>query len=80
MAHKVSRQMIQAYPLLVLSNEGLKGFIFPASGWCHVIKQGQLVYTMHWAPRNLWEREAYVGHVGSYAERKVLQQSQAPQP
>jgi len=66
MADKTAKLVIQAYPVLVLSNEWLEELFCPACGssrWCHVIKHDRVEHTVRWAPRDLWEQVAHVDPV-----------------
>ena len=63
---KKARLIIDAYPVLVLSNEWLEELFCPQCGssrWCHVIKHDTLSHTVRWAPRELWEQVAHVDPV-----------------
>lgn len=63
MGGRKARLVIQAYPVLVLSNEWLEELFCPACGsshWCHVIRHDRVSYTVRWAPRELWEQVAHV--------------------
>jgi hypothetical protein len=63
MNEKKAKLVIQAYPVLVLSNEWLEELFCPACGmsrWCHVIKQDRIQHTVRWAPRELWQQVAHV--------------------
>ncbi len=63
MSHKRARLVIEAYPVLVLSNEWLEELFCPQCGsshWCHVIKHDRVQHTVRWAPRELWEQVAHV--------------------
>lgn len=63
MSERRSRLVIQAYPVLVLSNEWLEELYCPACGtsrWCHVIKHSRTEHSVRWAPRELWEQVAHV--------------------
>ena len=60
---KKAKLIINAYPVLVLSDEWIEELFCPACGnsrWCHVIKHDKLVHTVRWAPRELWEQVAHV--------------------
>ena len=49
--------------MLVLSNEWLEELFCPMCGssrWCHVIKHDQVLHTVLWAQRELWEQVAHV--------------------
>ena len=63
MSERRSRLVLQAYPVLVLSNEWLEELFCEACGtsrWCHVIKHNRVEHTVRWAPRELWEQVAHV--------------------
>ena len=63
MSDKRSRLVIQAYPVLVLSNEWLEELFCPQCGnthWCHVVRHDRVVHTLRWAPRELWQQVAHV--------------------
>ncbi len=63
MGHKRAQLVIEAYPVLVLSNEWLEELFCPQCGscrWCHVIKHDRVQHTVRWAPRELWEQVAHV--------------------
>ena len=58
-----ARLVIQAYPVLVLSNEWLEELFCPSCGtsrWCHITKLDKTEHTVRWAPRDLWEQVAHV--------------------
>ena len=60
---KKAQLIINAYPVLVLSNEWLEELFCPECGtsrWCHVIKHDRIEHTVRWAPRELWEQVAHV--------------------
>ena len=60
---KKAQLIINAYPVLVLSNEWLEELFCPKCGssrWCHVIKHDKVSHTVRWAPRDLWEQVAHV--------------------
>ena len=60
---KKAQLIINAYPVLVLSNEWLEELFCPVCGtsrWCHVIKHDRIEHTVRWAPRELWEQVAHV--------------------
>ena len=55
--------ILNAYPVLVLSNEWLEELFCPKCGssrWCHVIKHDAVLHTVRWAPRDVWEQVAHV--------------------
>ena len=63
---KRARLIINAYPVLVLSNEWLEELYCPQCGtlhWCHVTKHDRVLHTVRWAPRELWEQVAHVDPV-----------------
>jgi hypothetical protein len=71
MSEKRARLVIDAYPVLVLSNEWLEELFCPQCGtsrWCHVTRHGGqehglehgLEHTVRWAPRELWQQVAHV--------------------
>ena len=60
---KKAKQIISAYPVLVLSKEWLEELYCPKCGkssWCHVVKHDKVAHTVRWAPRELWEQVAHV--------------------
>ena len=60
---KKAKLIINAYPVLVLSNEWLEELFCPECGssrWFHVIKHDTVLHTVRWAPRDLWEQVAHV--------------------
>ena len=66
MADKKAKLVIQAYPVLVLTNEWLEELFCPACGssrWCHITKHDRVEHTVRWAPRELWEQVAHVDPV-----------------
>ncbi len=63
MAHKRAQLVIEAYPVLVLSNEWLEELFCPQCGcssWCHVTRVDRVLHTVRWAPREMWQRVAHV--------------------
>jgi hypothetical protein len=63
MPDKKARLVIQAYPVLVLTNEWLEELFCAECGtshWCHIVRDelGQL--SVRWAPRELWRQVAHV--------------------
>jgi len=63
MGDKRARLVIQAYPVLVLSNEWLEELFCPKCGtthWCHVVRHDRVTHTLRWAPRELWQQVAHV--------------------
>jgi hypothetical protein len=66
MTDKKARLVIQAYPVLVLSDEWLEELFCPECGssrWCHVTRHDRVSHTVRWAPRELWEQVAHVDPV-----------------
>ena len=66
MADKKARLVIEAYPVLVLSNEWLEELFCPQCGtsrWCHVTRHDRVEHTVRWAPRELWQQVAHVDPV-----------------
>ncbi len=63
MSSKRAQLIINAYPVLVLSNEWLEELFCPQCGsshWCHITKHDRVAHTVRWAPRDLWEQVAHV--------------------
>lgn len=63
MSHKRAQLVIDAYPVLVLSNEWLEELFCPQCGssrWCHITQHERHLHTVRWAPPELWQQ---VGHV-----------------
>ena len=63
MPHKTAQFVIQAYPVLVLSNEWLEELFCPQCGssrWCHITRVDRVVHQVRWAPRELWQQVAHV--------------------
>ena len=63
MSHKKAQLVIEAYPVLVLSNEWLEELFCPQCGtsrWCHVTRIDRVVHSVRWAPRELWQQVAHV--------------------
>ncbi|MEB3307536.1 MAG: hypothetical protein VKK98_05220 [Cyanobacteriota bacterium] len=63
MSDKKARLVIEAYPVLVLSNEWLEDLFCPKCGgtrWCHVVRHDRVQHTVRWAPRELWQQVAHV--------------------
>ena len=61
-----AKLIINAYPVLVLSNEWLEELYCPKCGtleWFHIIKHDHLVHTVRVASRGLWEQVAHVDPV-----------------
>ena len=63
MSHKRAQLVINAYPVLVLSNEWLEELFCPTCGntrWCHITQQERHVHSVRWAPPELWQQVAHV--------------------
>ena len=63
MCDKKAKLVINAYPVLVLSNEWLEELFCPLCGtssWCHVVRHDRINHTVAWAPRELWMQVAHV--------------------
>jgi len=63
MGGKKAQLVIQAYPVLVLSNEWLEELFCPTCGtthWCHVVRHDRVNHSVRWAPRELWHQVAHV--------------------
>ena len=63
MTSKQARLVINAYPVLVLSDEWLKELFCLQCGtsrWCHITKHDRINHSVRWAPRDLWEQVAHV--------------------
>ena len=63
MADKTAKLVINAYPVLVLSNEWLEELFCPqcgTSGWYHITKIDRVNHIVRWAPRELWMQVAHV--------------------
>ena len=63
MSDKKAKLVIQAHPVLVLSNEWLEELFCPACGtsrWCHVVRHDRVEHSVRWAPRELWQQVAHV--------------------
>jgi hypothetical protein len=63
MTHKRAQLVIEAYPVLVLSNEWLENMFCTQCGssrWCHVTRVDRVLHTVRWAPRELWQQVAHV--------------------
>jgi hypothetical protein len=63
MSDKRARLVIQAHPVLVLSNEWLEELFCPECGssrWCHVVRHDKVRHDVRWAPRDLWQQVAHV--------------------
>jgi hypothetical protein len=63
MSYRRAQLVIEAYPVLVLSNEWLEELFCPQCGgsrWCHITKHDRVRHTVRWAPRDLWQQVAHV--------------------
>ena len=63
MPHKTAQLVIQAHPVLVLSNEWLEELFCPQCGsshWRHFTRIDRVVHQLRWAPRELWQQVAHV--------------------
>ena len=63
MPHKTAQLVIQAHPVLVLSNEWLEELFCQQCGsgsWCHITGIDGVVHQVHWAPQELWQLVAHV--------------------
>ena len=63
MTAKRAQLVINAYPVLVLSDEWLEELFCPQCGtsrWCHITKHDRVNHSVRWAPRDLWEQVAHV--------------------
>ena len=63
MSDKRAKLVINAYPVLVLSDEWLEELFCPQCGssrWCHVVKVDRVEHSVRWAPRELWQQVAHV--------------------
>jgi len=57
MSHRKAQLVINAYPVLVLSDEWLEELFCPQCGsrrWCHITKHNRVEHTVRWAPPELW--------------------------
>lgn len=63
MSDKKAKLVIQAHPVLVLSNEWLEELFCAQCGtthWCHVVRHDRVQHSVRWAPRELWQQVAHV--------------------
>jgi hypothetical protein len=66
MSSRTAKLVIQAHPVLVLSQEWLEELWCPQCGsarWCHVTRHDSVAHTVRWAPRSLWQQVAHVDPV-----------------
>ena len=84
MSDKTAKLVIQAYPVLVLSNEWLEELFSPTCGsnrWCHVTKHDKTQHSVRWAPRDFWQQVAHVDEmtcnptVGEFTRRSARRPS-----
>ena len=84
MRHKTAQLVIQAHPVLVLSNEWLEELFCPQCGssrWCHITRIDRVVHQLRWAPRELWQQVAHVDptspnpSVSEYTRRNARRRS-----
>ena len=64
---KKAKLVINAYKVLVLSNEWLEELFCPECGrnrWCHITKHDKIAYTVQWAAKDLWKQVANVDITG----------------
>jgi hypothetical protein len=87
LSSKRARLVIQAYPVLVLSNEWLEQLWCPECGesrWCHVTRHDRTSHTVRWAPRDLWQQVAHVDpvvanpSVSEFTRREARRQGRRP--
>lgn len=80
MSDKKARLVIQAYPVLVLSNEWLEEMFCPQCGenrWCHLTRASKGSLAIRWADRELWQQVAHVDplvpnpSVGEFTRRQA---------
>ena len=60
---KKAKLVIQAHPVLVLSNEWLEELFCPLCGtisWCHIQRHDRVHHSVRWASRELWQQVAHV--------------------
>ena len=63
MSDKKAKLVIQAHPVLVLSNEWLEELFCAQCGtthWCHVVRHDRVAHSVRWAPREFWQQVAHV--------------------
>jgi len=63
MGNSKAQLVIEAYPVLVLSDEWLEELYCPHCGscsWCHITKHDRVQHTVRWAPREVWKQVAHV--------------------
>jgi len=84
MSHRKAQLVIEAYPVLVLSDEWLEELFCLQCGtsrWCHITSHNGVGHTVRWAPRDLWQQVAHVDPlqpnpmVSEYTWRSARRQS-----
>ena len=63
MSYKTAQLVINAYPVLVLSNEWIEELFCPQCGssrWCHITQLDRHTHSLCWAPPELWQQVAHV--------------------
>jgi len=63
MCHRKAQLVIEAYPVLVLSDEWLEQLFCPQCGssrLCNITKHNRVEHTVRWARRELWQQVAHV--------------------
>jgi hypothetical protein len=63
MNHRKAQLVIEAYPVLVLSNAWLEELFCPQCGGfrCyHITKHDSVQHTVRWAPHELWQQVAHI--------------------
>ncbi|MFM7674922.1 MAG: hypothetical protein ACKO5F_04925 [Synechococcus sp.] len=80
MSDKNAKLVLQAYPVLVLSNEWLEELVCPQCGtsrWCHVTRLDRVQHLVRWVPRDLWEQVAHVDPVAANPSVSQFSQREA---
>ena len=85
MGHRKAQLLIEAYPVLVLSDEWLEELFCPQCGssrWCHITKHSHVEHTVRWAPRELWQQGGLCGSLAAqpHGERVHAASSAAAEP
>jgi hypothetical protein len=68
MSDRRARLVINAYPVLVLSNEWLEELFCPQCGqsrWCHIVRHDRVQHSVSWASRELWQQVGRVEPIES---------------
>ena len=63
MPHKTAQLVIQAHPVLVLSNVWLEELFCPQCGWSHwrqITRIDRVMHQLRWAPRELKQQVAHI--------------------